>query len=94
MTRAELSEPVAYAPPRWPQGYGSCIRQLDHRSIFEVQTGVQYTPLYAHPDPRIAELERLLRDALGCIYYSRRAQGQEELQIEREIRAALKGGEA
>jgi hypothetical protein len=45
----------------------------------------------AHPDPRIAELEGLLREALSCIHYARRAQGLDKPEIEQRIEAALGG---
>jgi hypothetical protein len=40
---------------------------------------------------RIAQLEGLLREALSCIHYARRAQGLDKPEIEQRIEAALGG---
>ena len=48
-------EPVAYASPGWASGNGRCIHHLGQRSILEERENMQFTPLYAHPDPRAAE---------------------------------------
>ena len=58
-----MSEPVAWRYKMIPPGWTYSDKKPDRDFFGSAWDRIQVTPLYLHPDPRVAELEAVLVEA-------------------------------